>query len=268
MGATRLPGKMMKDIAGQPVIAHVFRRARLSKRARDIWLATTTSPADDILAEWAEEGGIKCYRGSENDVLDRYYQAAKLAKAEVIVRVTGDCPLIDANVIDAVVDKFFSEKYDYASNIHPPTFPDGLDTEVVSFAALERAWQEAKLPSEREHVMPYIWKHPELFKMSNVKCPSYAPASPRLRRASKASAGRQMSSVDTDLSRYRWTLDTPEDLIFLRRVIEACQERGHECGLSEILEIVDEHPDWQAINAARQRNEGYNKSVAEDAAKT
>ena len=268
MGATRLPGKMMKDIAGQPVIVHVFERARLSKRAHDVWLATTVSPADDVLADWAKQNFVECYRGSEHDVLDRYYQAAKLAKAEVIVRVTGDCPLIDANVIDAVVDKFFSEKYDYASNIHPPTFPDGLDTEVVSFAALERAWQEAKLPSEREHVMPYIWKHPELFKMSNVsakggsasggKCPSYA----------KASAGRQMSSVDTDLSRYRWTLDTPEDLIFLRRVIEACQERGHECGLSEILEIVDEHPDWQAINAARQRNEGYNKSVAEDAAKT
>ena len=251
MGATRLPGKMMKDIAGQPVIAHFFRRARLSKRARDTWLATTVSPADDILAEWAAEHGVKCYRGSEHDVLDRYYQAAKLAMAEVIVRVTGDCPLIDAAIIDSVIDAFLSGEYDYVSNIHPPTFPDGLDTEVVSFAALERAWKEAKLPSEREHVMPYIWNHPESFKMSNVKCPRMAG-----------------SNVDADLSRYRWTLDTPEDMVFLERVIRACQERGDECGLSEILQIVDEHPEWQTINAAHQRNEGYNKSVAEDGTKS
>lgn len=242
MGATRLPGKMMKEIAGQPVIAQVFERARLSKRARDVWLATTTNHADDVLARWAVEHNIKCYRGSENDVLDRYYQAAKLAKAEIIIRVTGDCPLIDPAVIDTVIDEFLAGEYDYVSNVHPPTFPDGMDTEVVSFAALERAWQEAKLQSEREHVTPYIWKHSEWFKLKNV-------------------------SYHVDLSRHRWTLDTPEDLVFLERVIGACQKRGGQCGLDEVLAIVNERPDWQAINAAHQRNEGYDKSVAEDAAK-
>ena len=227
---------------------------------------TTTNTADDVLVEWAAEHGVKCYRGSENDVLDRYYQAAKLANAEVIVRVTGDCPLIDASIIDSVIDAFLSGEYDYVSNIHPPTFPDGLDTEVFSFAALEQAWREAKLQSEREHVTPHIWKHPELFKISNVNL------RPDLRlRAQVEELGSrecQVASVDADLSRYRWTLDTPEDLVFLERVIRACQERGDECGLSEILQIVDEHPEWQTINAAHQRNEGYNKSVAEDGTKS
>lgn len=240
MGATRLQGKMMKGLAGKPVIAHVFARARMTKRASAVWLATTTSPADDVLAEWAAKQGIRCYRGSENDVLDRYYQAAKLAEASVIVRVTGDCPLIDPVIIDLVIDEFLAGEYDYISNIHSPTFPDGLDTEVVSFAALERAWQEAKLPSEREHVTPYIWKHPERFRLKNI-------------------------SRAVDLSHHRWTLDTPEDLVFLERVIGECQERGGQCGLNEILEIVNEHPDWQMINAAFNRNEGYDKSITQDA---
>lgn len=246
MGSSRLPGKMMKMIAGKPVIAHVIERARLSRRANDLWLATTDAPADDVLAAWAKDNGVNCYRGSENDVLDRYYKAATSAKAEVIVRVTGDCPLADYQVIDRVIDAFVNAHgaYDYVSNTNPPTFPDGLDVEVVSFTALEKAWEEARLQSEREHVTPYIWKHPEMFRLFNVTC--------------------QLSGGEADFSRHRWTLDTPEDFAFLTRVIETCNEAGHFCGLSAILSIVQAHPEWQGINAGFERNEGYKKSVKED----
>ena len=243
MGATRLPGKMMKDIAGKPAIAHVFERARLSKRARDVWLATTTNAADDVLAGWAARNRVPCYRGSERDVLDRYYQTAKEAGAGVIVRITGDCPLLDAAVIDEVIDGFAGGMYDYVSNVHPPTFPDGLDTEVFSFAALERAWREAKLPSEREHVTPYMWKNPDLFAQKNVE-------------------------QSPDASAHRWTLDTPADLQFLRLVAGECTRRGSQCGWKEVLAILEAHREWQTINASFSRNEGYKKSLDEDRIKT
>jgi spore coat polysaccharide biosynthesis protein SpsF (cytidylyltransferase family) len=241
MGATRLPGKMMIDIAGKPVIQHVIERARLSKKVAEVWLATTTSHVDDVLDDWAQENDVPCYRGSEDDVLDRYYKCAEQAGAGVVVRVTGDCPLNDFKVIDLVIDEYTKQKgaVDYVSNIHPPTYPDGLDTEVFSFAILEQAWKEAKLKSEREHVTPYIWKNPNLFKLKNIE-------------------------HTEDLSKHRWTLDTPEDLHFLRLVIEEGQSRSGFCGLNQILSIVDAHPDWQEIVAGIQRNEGYMESLKTD----
>ena len=197
MGSTRLPGKMTKEILGKPIVEYVFDRVRPSKRLTEIWLATTTDTSDDVLAEWAKNHGVKCYRGSMNDVLDRYYQTAKLAEADVVVRITGDCPLADCQVIDCVINEYLTEypKFDYVCNTQPPTFPDGLDTEVVSFVALEKAWQEARLSSEREHVTPYIWKHPEIFKIKNI-------------------------FNDVDLSGLRWTLDTEEDFAFILLIIE------------------------------------------------
>lgn len=239
MGSTRLPGKMMMDLDGKPVIEHVFDRARMIEHAKEAWLATTTNTEDDALAEWAKKNDIKFFRGSAHDVLDRYYQTAKASGADVIVRITGDCPLIDYGVADGVIQIFLDSGCDYASNAHPPTFPDGLDVEVVSYAALERAWKEASLPSEREHVLPYIWKHPEKFRLQNV-------------------------AHDTDLSAHRWTLDTPEDLEFLRHVVSACNESENFCDMKKILEIVDAHPEWQKINKKFERNEGYAKSVMED----
>lgn len=239
MGATRLPGKMLMDIAGKPAIEQVIDHVRLSKLIHEIWLATTINPSDDQLATWAKEHGLLCYRGSEQDVLDRYYQTAKQTDADVVVRVTGDCPFIDYTVVDRVVAAFDPEKYDYVSNIHPPTYPDGLDTEVFSFVALEKAWKEAQLTSEREHVTPYIWKHTELFRQYNVV-------------------------NDVDFSAERWTLDTPEDLAFLCKIGKACRERGGWCGMHEIFEILNAHPEWRAINAQYERNEGYAKSVKED----
>lgn len=239
MGSTRLPGKMMKEVAGKPMIQYVFDRAKISKLTDEVWLATTESTSDDILADWAEKNNIFYFRGSENDVLDRYYQTAKKAKADVVVRVTGDCPLLDSDVVDKVIQEYKEGGYDYVSNIHPPTYPDGLDTEVFSFESLERAWKEASLQSEREHVTPYIWKNPDKFKMKNV-------------------------ANDIDYSAERWTLDTKEDYEFLKNVIEECEKKGKICRMQEVLEIIKDNPDWKGINSMFERNEGYAKSVKED----
>lgn len=241
MGSTRLPGKMMKEILGKPIIEYVFDRITPSQKMTEVWLATTTDPSDDVLVEWAENRGIKYYRGSVDDVLDRYYQTAKLAGADAIVRITGDCPLADYHVIDHVIQEFVSEypTYVYVCNTQPPTFPDGLDTEVCAFAALEQAWHEAKMQSEREHVTPYIWKNPELFPRKNITNP-------------------------VDLSGLRWTLDTAEDFALIRLIIEAMAAEPTYPDMERILGIFAEHPEWAGINAMHQRNEGYAKSLKED----
>ncbi|MBU1895845.1 glycosyltransferase family protein [Patescibacteria group bacterium] len=241
MGSTRLPGKMMMDLAGAPVIHRVFERVKLSRFIDEVWLATTVNPEDDILAEWAAENGVLHYRGSENDVLDRYYQTAILAKADAVVRITGDCPLQDYQVIDNVIGDYLEsgDSFDYVCNTQPPTYPDGLDTEVFSFLILEKAWQEAKLESEREHVTPYIWKHTELFKIKNI-------------------------THTENLSDQRWTLDTKEDVDFIRLIVEECKKQDKYCGLAKIMQILSEHPEWCSINAQYQRNEGYAKSVEND----
>ena len=241
MGASRLPGKMLMDIAGKPAVQWVVERAQMSKLITQVVLATTIAPADEQLAQWAQSFGVACYRGSEADVLDRYYQAVKSTGAQAVVRITGDCQLSDYQVIDAVIQKYIdgSGAYSYVSNVHPPTYPDGFDTEVFSFTALERAWHEAQLASEREHVTPYIWKHPELFPAYNV-------------------------AHATDLSNYRLTLDTAEDLDLIRRVMRECLSRGGYCGLTEVIDILTAHPDWLKINSQYERNEGYAQSLAQD----
>lgn len=243
MGSSRLPGKMLMTLGNKPAFLHVVDHVRDCKTVNEIVLATTDTLLDNGLARLVEEKGILVFRGSENDVLDRYYQAAKQSNGDVIVRITGDCPLIDSSVIDSVVEVFLQSggKYDYVSNIHPPTFPDGLDVEVFSFGALEKAWEEAELSSEREHVTPYIWKHPEIFSAFNV-------------------------SNDIDLSTERWTLDTQEDLDFLHLVIQEKGER--KLSWTEIKHIIDEHPEWRDINAHYHRNEGYEKSIAEETKKS
>lgn len=239
MGSTRLPGKMLLNIAGKPTIQHVWERIRLSKTIDEIVLATGKDQDNDPLANWAEYNKVNFYRGSENDVLDRYYNAAKEAAADAIVRITGDCPLLDFQIVDKVVEEFKRVNYDYVCNTQPPTYPDGLDTEVFSFQALEKAWREAKLKSEREHVTSYIWKHPEIFKLGNIL-------------------------NDEDLSNYRLTLDTKEDLDLIGLIIGECQKQKKFCGLNEIIRIIKDHPEWLSINAHHQRNEGYLKSLQAD----
>lgn len=238
MESTRLPGKMMMKILGKPIIYYVIDRVRQARLIDDVWLATTVNKADDVLAEWAEDNGVKYYRGSVDDVLDRYYQAAFLVRADVVIRITGDCPLIDPKVIDQVVGEYLKGRYDYICNRQPSTWPDGLDTEVFSMATLKKDWEEATLKSDREHVTTYVWQHPNIFKLKSIH-------------------------HSVDLSQHRWTLDTKEDLEFLRLIFEELQKKQQFGHLAEVLAILQEHPDWLKINAQYRRNEGYQKSLKE-----
>ena len=165
MGSTRLPGKVLKDLGGDAVLARVVHRLRRAHLLNEIVIATTISPADDSIVRECERLAVQCFRGPEQDVLDRYYQTAKAFSAEAVVRVTSDCPLIDGELIDATIRTFLDQKADYSSNNIPRTYPRGLDAEVFTFAGLERTWREAVKPYEREHVTPYFYEHPELFRM-------------------------------------------------------------------------------------------------------
>jgi len=239
MGSTRLPGKSLIDIAGQPLLAHVIDRVCASAYVQDIVVATTTNPEDDPIEELAQKRKVVCYRGSVADVLDRYFQAARLAQADIIVRITADDPFKDPDVIDLVVRCLLAdETLAYASNTIEPTFPEGLDVEAFRFAALERAWQEARLPSEREHVTPYLWKHQELFHLANIR-------------------------HSEDLSKLRWTLDYEQDLEFAREVYRRLY-RGQVFKMDEILRLLRKEPQLAAINAGFQRNAGYNQSLQKE----
>lgn len=238
MASTRLPGKIMADVAGTPLLGHVVRRARQARSLDLTAVATSDQPADDVVARYCAETRVPCFRGNEADVLDRYYQAASRFRADVVVRLTADCPLLDPAVIDRVIGVFRTRDYDYVSNTLEPTYPDGLDTEVFRREALERAWREARLKSEREHVTPYIWKQPALFRLTNV-------------RHEPPIGGR------------RWTVDEPEDLEFVRQVY---MHLGPEpsFGMRDVLLLLDEQPKLRSINARIGRNEGYTKSLREE----
>jgi spore coat polysaccharide biosynthesis protein SpsF len=237
MSSSRLPGKVLQDISGQPMLLHVIQRAKKAKSVDMIVVITSTHEDDDAIEMLCKENGISCFRGSLDDVLDRYYQAAISFQADIIVRLTADCPLLDAKIIDKLVQTFHKGDFDYVSNTIECTYPDGLDTEVFKLEALGRAWKEACLNSEREHVTAYIYKHPELFRLGNVK-----------------------NSID--LSHLRWTVDTPEDMEFVRAIY--MRFKNTYFGMSEILTFLKIHPEIASINAGQVRNEGYLKSLNED----
>ncbi len=223
MGSTRLPGKVLKDIAGKPMLEHVVSRTSQVKTLDTVVVATTTRPADDVIVLLCQERGWSFSRGSEEDVLDRYYQAALAFKADVIVRITSDCPLIDPEIIAKVVNQFLSyhDETAYVSNSLIRTFPRGLDVEVMGFNALEKAWQEDHNPVWREHVTPYIYRHPEKFKIHNV-------------------------TNDRDYSYMRWTVDTMEDLTFVRRIYDHFQNEGFNW--RDVINLLEIHPEWLEIN--------------------
>jgi spore coat polysaccharide biosynthesis protein SpsF (cytidylyltransferase family) len=237
LGSSRLPGKTLIEIAGRPMLGHLVDRVRQIQGIEQVVIATTTRPLDQAIVDFGEIEGLPVYTGSEEDVLDRFYQAARRFNASVIVRVTPDCPLLDMEVSRQVLVRFLQGDVDYASNTNPPTFPDGLDTEVFSFAALEQAWREAKLPSEREHVTAYIWKNPDKFRLANV-------------------------THERDLSALRWTVDEAQDLAFMRTVYE---QLGPDLfGMAAVLDLLETQPHLSKTNAAFERNEGYQKSLRED----
>jgi spore coat polysaccharide biosynthesis protein SpsF len=241
MGSSRLPGKVMLSLQGQPMIYHVLQRIQTAQRLQQIVVATTTDPSDDPLAAYLSELGVATFRGSPNDVLDRYYQAALQYQASVIVRLTADCPLLDARVIDQTIGLFISGDYDYVSNFLVRTYPDGLDAEVFSMASLTRAWQEAQLPSEREHVTPYLYKHPQRF--------------------------RQVGLVQAiDRSQYRWTVDEPADFKFVQAIYSALYPDDPHFDTAAIEGLLERQPALVAINQGIPTNAGYQKSLAEDQA--
>lgn len=239
MGSTRLPGKVLADIGGRPMLWHVVGRLRRSRGIDAVAVATSTGPADDPIAAFCRDAEVSCVRGSEQDVLDRYRQAARELDAATVVRITADCPLLDPAVVDRVVAAFAAGEYDYACNVLRPTYPDGLDVEVFSRTALERAWREANRPAEREHVTVYLRASGRFRVAPNVAC-------------------------EPDLSgqSLRWTVDSAADLAFVRAVYAALGANGAPFGLPEVLRLLEEHPEMSEINAEAVRNEGYYTSLA------
>ncbi len=233
MTSTRLPGKVLKEIAGKPMLDWVVGRARRAKTVDEVLVATTIEPADDLIAEHCSRQGYSIYRGSRDDVLDRYYQAAKLHQAGTVVRLTADCPLIDPGLIDQTVQAFYQAGVDFAANRLPPpfhrTFPIGLDVEVCSFSALERAWKEAIRTFEREHVMPYLYEEPGRFRVLTL-------------------------DHDPDYGALRWTVDTPEDLEVVREIFSGFPGR-EDFGWEEVIELVERQPELlQGNNRVRAKD--------------
>jgi len=222
MGSSRLPQKVLKDLGGATVLDRVLRRLGRARLVDQILVATTLAPQDSVIVDHCGRGGACVFRGSEQDVLDRYYRAAEHLEAGVVVRITSDCPLIDPEVTDATIQAFLEHHADYASNVRVRTYPRGLDTEVMTVNALERAWREARQPHQREHVTPYIYENPGEFKLHGIE-------------------------NDTDCSRHRWTFDTPEDLEFLQAVYARFGGRD-DFGWREILELVETDPSLADIN--------------------
>lgn len=226
MGSSRLPGKVLADLAGQPVLAWVARRAQRATGIDLVMIATSTDKEDDAIAAFCEREGLACYRGSQHDVLDRYIQAARQAQADVIVRLTGDCPYVDSEMLGDNLRVFLeaTPPLDFAANRLPGdrTIPIGLDAEFCTMAALETAWREAKEPHQREHVMPFFYEHPERFRILHI---THAPLYGNL----------------------RWTVDTPEDLQLARQI--AAEFSNDRFSWKDILALFERQPELAKINA-------------------
>lgn len=236
VGSSRLPNKIFLDLEGKPVLGRVIERLSNSELINKIVIASPDNKADDIIENFINDNyqDVGVYRGSENDVLDRYYQAAKKFKADVVIRITSDCPLIDPEVVDKVIKDYLDKKVEYASNVlGERTYPRGLDTEVFPFTALERIWQEAKDTDDREHVTLYIRKHPEFFRVANVK-------------------------NDIDYSRFRLTLDEEKDYELIKIIYRKLFSANENFGLQEIMELFKKEPDLARINLEiEQKNAKY-----------
>ena len=242
MGSSRLPGKVLLDIAGEPMLARVVTRTVRATSVDQVLVATTTDASDDPVAACCHSMGVACTRGSLHDVLDRYYQAARGAQADVVVRITADCPVIDPILVDDCVDTLLEGSFDFTCNRLPPpftrTYPIGLDTEVCTFAALEKAWQDAKETFHREHVMPYLYEGVELSAVSQRLSAGVSPRDFKVAQLHHS----------VDYGTYRWTVDTPEDLEFMRQVYARFDGRD-DFTWTEVLDLVHAEPGLMKINA-------------------
>lgn len=222
MGSTRLPGKVLQDAEGETVLARCINRVRRSRLMHEVLVATTDRLVDDVIVEECKRYDVPVFRGDQDDVLDRYFQAAQRAKADIVVRITSDCPLIDPEITDKTIASFLEIKPDYASNAIVRTYPRGLDTEVMTFDALTRAWQRASKQYEREHVTPYIYEHPSEFKVLSV-------------------------TGEVDYSSHRWTVDTPEDLALVRAIYSGLKARPN-FSWRDVLDLLEREPELVEIN--------------------
>ena len=238
MGSTRFPDKVMMDLAGKPVLWHVIDRVSQSKFVDKVVVATTISKKDLQIVEFCAKNKISVYTGSEDDVLDRYYQAARLFRPHNVIRITADCPLHDPHIIDEVIYKHINEKNDYTSNTLKETYPDGLDCEIMTYSVLEEAWKDAGLLSEREHVTQYIIKN-EKFKK-----------------------GCLLNKEDKSFE--RWTLDTDADYKFIKCVYEKLYDENPMFYSKDIYNLLENFPYIREVNRGIIRNEGLIKSLKED----
>lgn len=229
MLSTRLPGKVMMPLLGKSLLARMIERLQMMSIPATLLIATTQSAADDVIEQEANQLGIACYRGSTNNLLDRHYQAAKLYGADVVLKIPSDCPLIDPQIVDQVLSYYLknAEHFDYVSNLHPATWPDGNDVEVMSFFCVEKAWESAEKAFELEHTTPYIWENTDLFRVGNV-----------------------ISSYNADYSMsHRFTIDYPEDYQFIKEVFESLYPDNPRFTCSDILRLLERRPEIYQLNA-------------------
>lgn len=226
MGSTRLPAKILRPALGRPLLLHMVDRIRRARMVDEAVVITSTNEENDCLEALCREHGIPCYRGSETDLLDRHYRAAQHFGADFVAKIPSDCPLVDPGIVDEVLSLWLDDPgvFDYVSNYHPPTFPDGLDVEGAPMPVLARAWREAAKPLEREHTFPFIWDNPQVFRVGNVTNPR----------------GNLFMT-------HRWTLDYEEDYQFIRTVFEELRD-NLDFHMADVLTLLARKPEIAAIN--------------------
>ena len=239
--SSRLPGKVLRPLLGVPMFLRQIERVTRSRKIDKIVVATSLDSSDNAIEQLCRSNDIECFRGSLDDVLDRFYHASVKFSAHHIVRLTADCPLADPAVIDRMIQFYESGNFDYVSNALEPTFPDGLDAEIFRAACLYDAWKDATLPSEREHVTPFIYQHPARYKIGHYKNAA-------------------------DLSFLRWTVDEEVDFQLITQIYTQLYQNKPDFNTDDILAFLDKNPRLKTINTQIRRNEGQEKSLREDAA--
>lgn len=239
VSSSRLPAKVLRTILGHPMLARQLERLRRCKHVDQIVVATSDDPSDEAINELCSAESVQCFRGNLNDVLDRFYQCASKLQPAHVVRLTGDCPLTDPDLIDEVIGFHIHGDYDFVSNAIEPSFPDGLDVAVFRFRLLEQAWRLARLPSEREHVTPYMRRNAERGKIANY------PGKP-------------------DRSHMRWTVDEPADFTFVCAIYERLYPDKPDFSSADIYRLLEREPELLKINAGIGRNEGLQRSLQLD----
>jgi spore coat polysaccharide biosynthesis protein SpsF len=228
MGSSRLPGKVILPLAGKPLLLRMYDRVAASKYVSEIIIAVTEDQSDNELAVLCQKNNLNFFRGSSVDLLDRHYKTAKKYNAEAVVKIPSDCPLIDSDIIDKVILYYInnSDKFDFVSNLHPPSYPDGNDVEIMSITTLEYAWINAKKDFEREHTTPYIWENADKFRIGNVLWET---------------------GFDYSMT-HRFTIDYKEDYEFIKRVYNELYHKNPKFELNDILSLLKEKPELKKIN--------------------